>query len=195
MLTRRLHRMEAPPGGASGTSRATRRHVPILAVLDLLAAGQAVAQTTDRLPPVAEPPLPPGLGAPPPEGFRPYPPPEGFPALPPGPGAPELSQADERRRALWRAAVEEEFRETWGRRGCLPHPQRHGAWFYEFADRLGAATEEQQRLLHDGLVMERVAAYEPPLPQPERVLRDGQRWLDGLLGPMSRPAAPDYFCR
>jgi hypothetical protein len=44
-------------------------------------------------------------------------------------------------------------------------------------------------------LMEKVAAHEPPLSQPERVRRDTQWWLDGVTGRMSRPAAPDYFCR
>jgi hypothetical protein len=111
---------------------------------------------------------------------------------PPGPSGPELRQAEDRQR--WRIAVEEAFRESWGRYGCFPHPERHGAWFYNLADRLGAATPDQQRLLY-ALVMERVTAYEPPLSQPERVMRDTRSWLDEVVGKTSRSIAQDYFCR
>jgi hypothetical protein len=83
---------------------------------------------------------------------------------------------------------------VWGQYGCFPHPQRHGEWFYEFADREGANTFEQQRLLYE-LTMERVSAYETPLSPGEQMGRDTRRWLDGLIGRLSRPAAPDYFCR
>jgi hypothetical protein len=115
-------------------------------------------------------------------------------APPPGPSAPELRQTEDRQRSRWRIAVEEAFRESWGRYGCFPHPERHGEWFYGLADRLGAARLDQQRLLYR-LVMERVAAYEPPLSQPERVVRDTRRWLDEVVGKVSRPTAQDYFCR
>ena len=175
-----------------------RKVLPLVA-LGLFVAGRVLSQTPEQLPPIARPP-PPGFGPPPTleqspaERFRPLTPPERSPSPPPGPTTPELQQADAQQRSRWRAAIEEEFREVWGRYGCFPHPQRHGEWFYEFADRQGATTPDQQRLLY-GLTMERVAAYEPPLSQPERVRRDTQRWLDGVIGRMSRPVAPDYFCR
>ena len=180
--------------------RRMQRQVLLLAALSLLAAGPSVGQVAEPLPPIAPRPPPPSFGPPPgldqspAERFRPLPPAERFQTPRAGPSAPELQQSDEQRRSAWRGAVEAEFREVWGRSGCFPHPQRHGAWFYEFADRLGAVTEDQQRLLY-GLVMERGAAHEPPLTPPERVLREGQRWLDDLIGQMSRPSAPDDFCR
>jgi hypothetical protein len=179
--------------------RRRTRKLPLLLALGLLAAGQAAPQTAEQLPPIAGPSRPdfgqpPSLDQPPAERLPPSLPPERFGSPPPGPGLPELRQAEEQRRARWGAVVEEEFRATWGRYGCFPHPQRHGAWFYAFADRLGATAPEGQRLLHE-LVMERVAAYEPPLSAPERMGRDTQRWLDGVIGRMSRPSAPDYFCR
>jgi hypothetical protein len=176
-----------------------RRKVLSFLVVGLLAAGQGMSQTVEQLPPIAGPSSP-GFGGPPPldrlpgEGLRPPPPAERSQMLPPGPGTPELQQADEQQRLRWRAAIEDEFRAMWGRYGCFPHPQRHGEWFYEFADRLGATSPEQQRLAYD-LIMERVATYEPPLSPPESVMRSTRRWLDGVIGRMSQPSAPDYFCR
>lgn len=167
-------------------------------VLSLILAGQAIAQPADQLPPIARPP-PPGFGPPPEpdlpptERFR-RPPPEGLQPLPPGPSSRELQQHDAQERSRWRAAIEDEFRQVWGQYGCFPHPQRHGEWFYEFADRQQAMTPDQQRLLYD-LTMERVAAYEAPVSPSERAAQNTRRFLDGLVGRLSRPSAPDYFCR